>query len=1262
MDGTIATLLIGVVTNGLYDIVKDVAKRKLRDQEIKSIISESAYELDTMHEGIDSIMIAIALKQWCSSDEFKDLISTIDSGDVVDVVDSKIVENFRLGGEWPDETPEDALQDILVNFLPKLNNLLYSGSQGIERIARVTVKQAEGIRDHISEAIGTLANRNDLRELSELVVVSQIEKSIKDRLQIVRSALGRGHFMDAENVLLEIETDIKRNAVSSEIQFEHAMIFGQHFLNQTKLDRSAYWFKSAIRSDPDNADVAYARALIAMSEGSKEASNLAKVAFYQHEYPDKRAARIYLVALDLAGRLHDALELVPKYPWILEDANCLYSIGNMYGSTGNLDKCVEYHRLAVQRDGTNGFLTWGLGASLLHTVEDDMRRNVALKLGLTPQLRDRLTEALDCFEKALAMIDPSQDHSVYVRVLNNRGVAYQLLGQDDFAIRDYMRVLELAPDSNSAKLNLGHVYIEQQKYNAAINLLENVADDSEFCEAAILGLVESYDSLGKCREVIERLMPFWRSRKWILSPVVMAVYLLDAADKCKDPEAQNEVLTDVSKGLLKETESKYLKAHQLRREQANAESIQVLQEIVECNSSSLIASYKLELADLLYTEKRYAEAAAIYKEYFDAEVDSIISRRYLMALFLSGQLLQAFNTAKLVKADGEIRIPSLEIMGHILGRREMWNEALQVHSELIQLDPNNPVRKLALAECAINCGNHALAKEQLSLLKPDQFNDPFYVLVAANLKMILGESDAIEYAFYAMKRFSASVETYMSYLQIYLRIETVATDILSVSEVTSSSIVAISSGSETRTVYFGESNSVADNQIQILIDSALAKSLLGLKLGDEFSLDSSIHTADKWEIISVKNKYVEASAHIFRNFKLIFPNSEALVEYKINVNDAKSFDPIIARLSQQHSQLEDILSSYQRDELPVYPIAKTQGLSVFEFCNAILYDNSIEARVSGGSLSELQWETKVLTDSESVILEPMSLCVLEYLGLLSVLPKAFPRILVAPGVLKEVSAAYAERTSESGQRKFLHVHAGQLIGREISDEQWHSARARFQAILSFLQDSCEFLSEDALVLHTCEEFSSAFEELFGSSLDLSIRGSIAHSSVFCCDDYVTRSWVHNLINIKIVSVQSLLEELLRRKVITENQFHENFYKLSQLNYGFLRVTPETVCWAIKAVKSSSMDLQQLFERICDNRVEVDRMIGIVGVALVCIYTEIMIPAKRAILTDCLLTLLVRGRNSQQIFAKLRDVLCVWMSLLPIHRDALFKVLVLIEDL
>ncbi|MDR2139862.1 MAG: tetratricopeptide repeat protein [Tannerella sp.] len=127
------------------------------------------------------------------------------------------------------------------------------------------------------------------------------------------------------------------------------------------------------------------------------------------------------------------------------------------------------------------------------------RQNVLFQLGAQAYADQDIEQAIDCFNRALAM--NKQDATAYGHSLFWRGESYYRLSEFDKAVSDFRSYLNHARDRSDemyaiACYDLGYSYFKQQRYEAALPAFRQYVEAEKNISAA--SYADAYNRIGDC--------------------------------------------------------------------------------------------------------------------------------------------------------------------------------------------------------------------------------------------------------------------------------------------------------------------------------------------------------------------------------------------------------------------------------------------------------------------------------------------------------------------------------------------------------------------------------------------------------------------------------------------------------------------------------------------------------------------------------------------------------------------------------------------
>jgi len=252
-----------------------------------------------------------------------------------------------------------------------------------------------------------------------------------------------------------------------------------------------------------------------------------------------------------------------------------------------------------------------LGRSILVPIQQLLLKTASSPNWIPENLRDRIEEAIASFSQAEQLLAHTETKRELIPVLSNRGVARTFLAMYDDARKDYERALGIDPSLDDVRRNLANLVLVTGKPDEAVRLFEQIQSPSKKAEAAPY-MAAAYLNANKpaaARDAISPLVGKGNSNdKTFFFAFDLALH---ASQLLKDDSGCGQLLA-LLKGFEAEPEARRIEAEYQLRAGDSAESIRLMRIAVGEAGQERVGRYRLFLADLLYRNSLFADAAEQY--------------------------------------------------------------------------------------------------------------------------------------------------------------------------------------------------------------------------------------------------------------------------------------------------------------------------------------------------------------------------------------------------------------------------------------------------------------------------------------------------------------------------------------------------------------------------------------------------------------------------------------------------------------------------
>ena len=529
----------------------------------------------------------------------------------------------------------------------------------------------------------------------------------------------------------------------------------------------------ALKLNPDNVICVSNAASVALMEG--DFGRAVELALRVRELaPDNQNASFVLVQTwDYLGQEEKVENYLRSHPSFFESSEGLAVLAHLRGRAGDHDEAIRLAKLAMKSDRRNVQAMEEFFDALFFPLRDKAWLEEGWEFG--QDTRRRLKRAEATSNRAIATLEKAPDTSRLHRAISNRASVRSARGKIAEALDDCDRVLHAQPtleNSDTVKLNKALILIHGQRATEAIPLLESIQGEQRRDEGAF-ALGYGYHIAGQNDRALEIWEKIWKPETGAISQILTAELLLSVYRQQGDDEGVQRVLRRARDAWPNDPDITALVAQDKFDAGQTEKAIQLLRQAAEeCErrgDNSCRMRILLRLGDLCFRTERYNEAAQSWDEVGWARLLPPYRPAYLSALYHAGQLKQALQVAKRIKADMGFHPRAQEIEAVILAYNGNYEEACELWKELSRREPHSPLHAINRAHCAMQNGDEKIARESLQMVSFQSIaDDALHLRRVSSMQSRLGFKDAIRFAFRARQIEFGNPESHNNYFQVFI--------------------------------------------------------------------------------------------------------------------------------------------------------------------------------------------------------------------------------------------------------------------------------------------------------------------------------------------------------------------------------------------------------------------------------------------------------------------------------------------------------------
>ncbi|MGE5646008.1 MAG: tetratricopeptide repeat protein [Acidobacteriota bacterium] len=1176
--------------------------------------------------------IGPALETWVLSDAFGAHVESVESGALVDAEVVHVELFLKTTGYGRGVSSLENITEALVFFYTELSGQLLDGEHGMRIIgAKLDTIHREMLdqrRPRPGPDLEALPYRPTIETEATSHAASEADRKAEVQLDLIKTLIDKRQASTALRLLEALQDPVNRGLVSPAIRFRFFVNKGVCLMLEGDWDQAEAEFNRAQTLEPTNRKALINLAQIArLRDKQEEALQWLKPVLSQ-DSDDSSANALRFACLHELNRDSEVQALLNAQPTLANDSDVLYTLGYIAHDQQKFDEAEHYLRRHNELDANRPEAWELLGRAILMPAQRQLQRTAASPNWIPDEVRARIEEAEAFFSKAEQLLVGSESRRELKYTLVNRGVARTLLGRYDDARQDHEYALRLDPSMEGVKRNLGSLYLHTERPDEAVRCFEQIHSPELKAEVVPL-LAGAYLNLNKpadARVLLESMVGSSQGE----DRLIVKDLLLIACQRLKDAAACDELLSSLA-SIPDDPEAHRIIAEYYSREGDFDKAVASARSAVERAGVQQAARYRVQLGDILYRAKRFDEAADTYQLVPVPLDDSPESRRRLIALFNAGRMGKALQVAQGVRNGGPAVPEFSEIEALIYERTGDLDSANRLRTELMRTGASPERQKLKMALNHFRQGKEVEATELTLQVGLDSIvADSESIQDAAMLRTLLRLPDALVFAYRLLQEEPNSPEIHLFYVNTFLRREEVDKDLFHPDVVAADCVVTLRHGAEnqTLTVVDGESDTAKD---WLSTGHPLAVQMFGRRIGDRFRFPEGGPFESEYEIQAVQSKYVRAFQDCMGRFAERFPAHYGLARIEVEDDDITK---IVVMLDRQRTRAELILDIYRRGKLPACAAARLFGKSEVEMFRAFIEDRRIKILSYHGTLERMAEEEQILSKTKRVLLETSAFVTLQSLGLLTKLAGAFDAIHVTQQQIDALTEAMMNLFPEKHTGYLLSDTPGHIQVFNRTSEEVTREREFYQQLLDFTRMKCQVVAPGGQM--ALEEIGKLeIQEILGTVALSTLSTAVDSGLVMVSDDLPLRVLAQSSYSLSNVGSLSVLRHLRARSVISESEYHESVQWLVDRGFSFVSITKDDLVWVLKKNHwSPTAEVAAFLQALAGPDYNAEDAISIGLEVLNELWNEPLLSVTRQLTSDLLLSVLITGRDRQQVLRRL----------------------------
>ena len=971
-------------------------------------------------------------------------------------------------------------------------------------------------------------------------------------------------------------------------------------------------------------------------------------------------SQAFSIIIDVLAKTEATEDIIKKIPDIcLESPEVAYRIAQIEKKRGKFNKAKDWFEIAVKNDKDNvPDFKASLAIIILELIIMD-QTSIYLKQ-IDDKKRIQIQKAIKLFDEAWQCIYKTSLRNYRLEWIVNRSSAKRLLGDLNGAILDIeiaLEVEEANPNFIFQRAILAH---EHKDNEHAIKLLQKIVESNETPEAALL-LAEILKSKKEYQEAIKVIKKFLENvQKGELRDDAQRLLIQSYIDSENFIDAKR-----VSDSMRESDPTSILNlvfaANIQRLSNDKAGAVSLLEEARKYVIEDTMPRDLIFLADEFYFLDKFDDAAQIYENTVNKNIDNNTTRRLLNSYYQSGNVKESLNMCQtLLNNYGPLNYVS-EMESAIyekIGDLTKARKACQIYLESFPDDLEMEIRLAVINYRSNNFKdldiflNSKIDTNSLSL-------EMTFQLVHLYSERGLNET-VFKTLYEARRKHFNNADAHLNYFNMFFRKEKDIEQLLYVNKVCEDTAVHIEDDTGNRQWYIIEKRNDTDfKRGEIDLHHPLAQNLYGKAVGESIFLKSNTMSKENGKIIEIKSKFVYALHETLELFERLFPDKQCI--WKINVektNNGKlpeGIKDIIDKNSASRKKFQHIEKLYEDGNLTVESFAYLIGRNVFETWVGLRKHSNIGLKCCLGNIKERDHAVTLLSEKPKLVIDIISLLTLKSIidnG--DVIIKVFGKFGIAQStidLIKAIVSEYSGTYSEGYHR--IGKDGEKYIVQEINAKDIKRNIELLENILEWTKNNCEILPCKA-ALSIKSALKKELDELLGKSfIDTSLIAS-EEGNILYSDDERLRSFAMNEFNVKGVWTQVLLTYSLNNNYLNRNEYNKDIIKMVEENYFYISIDASVLIEAAKQSKWEPVEPYNAVLKVLKGSKSDESALKVSSNFLFELWKQPISPNQRDYLILKLLDAILIERNTKRTIEKLIYHIRRRFVLLPLAEEQIIR--------
>ena len=356
------------------------------------------------------------------------------------------------------------------------------------------------------------------------------------------------------------------------------------------------------------------------------------------------------------------------------------------------------------------------------------------------------------------------------------------------------------------------------------------------------------------------------------------------------------------------------------------------------------------------------------------------------------------------------------------------------------------------------------------------------------------------------------------------------------------------------------------------LSNAFISQALGKKVNGQFEYTNASNTTEIWTISEIKPRWLQAFHYLGELLGERYPEIRDVAVLPIDI-DNNNIQAILDKVRQHSQAFHNRATPYLKGEIPLSLAAWGVAGGPVAFANHLVSTGK-SIQVSYGSESEYS-EARLLIDSNDasgVVIDAFTAWRAAELGILPILRKCLGALLIPASEMTILQEMVQSRDDLSSQETmYLTYHEGKYLRQIITPEEQNDGLNKMKEFIAEIEKECRI---EAVVIP--DSLPDAVEQIIKSPAGDALFCAVLareRNMLLLCEDMVMRQFARFLLDVKGIWIHSVLFSAMENETLARNEYSDLLVELARRGHFHIPMSLKDMISVFE--RDESPDLTQL---------------------------------------------------------------------------------------